>query len=107
MLTFCPSHFSADELREAMAAAPPGETIVYYEGNLAADLRLAQINKDSSAAELRLVARMALEASERGEAHLTQRRVAAETCQYRLTKAHPESRSPLRESAKRVAREAA
>lgn len=68
-------HVTATEFREWVAAAKPGEALVYAVGLLGPDTDRGFIAKDAGAPEAHALADAAYEVWKRGDAHLVQRRV--------------------------------
>jgi hypothetical protein len=68
-------HITAREFREWLAAAKPGEALVYAVGELGTDTDRGFAAKDQGAPEAHALAGAAHKAWERGDAHLVQRRV--------------------------------
>jgi hypothetical protein len=92
MMTGACEHMSAQEFQERLTAATPGETLIYATGFLIVDLQQAFSDKLPTAGELNRLAGLALTASNKGGAHLTQRRVGPGRFEYRATKANGASR---------------
>jgi hypothetical protein len=69
------SYITATEFREWLAAAKPGEVLVYAVGELGTDIDLGFINKAAGAPEAHALAGAAYMAWKHGDAHLVQRRV--------------------------------
>jgi hypothetical protein len=69
------SHITAREFSEWLAAAKPGEVLVYAVGLLGPDTDRAFIAKDAGASEAHALADAAYTALKDGDAHLVQRRV--------------------------------
>jgi len=86
MMTGACEHMTAREFQERLSAAQPGAVIVYATGSLAEDIHHALLKKDPNAAELSQMAGLALGASNKGDAFLTQRRVGARRFEYRAQK---------------------
>jgi hypothetical protein len=68
-------HITATEFREWLAAAKPGDVLLYATGALGTDTDRGFITKDAGAPEAHALAGVAHKAWERGDAHLVQRRV--------------------------------
>jgi hypothetical protein len=68
-------HITTREFSEWLAAAKPGEALVYAVGLLGADIDRALIAKNAGAAEAHALAEAAYTAWQHGDAHLIQRRV--------------------------------
>jgi hypothetical protein len=68
-------HITATEFREWLAAAKPGEVLVYATGALGTDTDAGFIAKDQGAPEAHALAGAAYTAWKDGDAHLVQRRV--------------------------------
>jgi hypothetical protein len=68
-------HITATEFREWLAAAKPGEGLVYATGALGTDIDRALIAKDAGAPEAHALADATYTAWKGGDAHLVQRRV--------------------------------
>jgi hypothetical protein len=66
-------HLSANDLSHALAAAAPGDAIVYARGSLAFSIEEAKKSKNHH--ELELVRQLAWDAQAQGRACLTQRRI--------------------------------
>jgi hypothetical protein len=66
MTTLTCEHLTAGEFQERLTAAQPGPVIVCATGFLAEDIHCAFLNKDSGAAELNTLAKLALKASGQG-----------------------------------------
>jgi hypothetical protein len=87
MTTLTCEHMTAREFQEALTSAKPGEVFIYATGFLAADLPQAFLNKgDPGVAELNTLAQLALKASDKGNAFLTQRRIGHGRFEYRAQK---------------------
>jgi hypothetical protein len=65
----------ATEFREWLAAAKPGEVLVYATGLLGPDTDRGFVAKDAGASEAHALADAAYTAWKHGDAHLVQRRV--------------------------------
>jgi hypothetical protein len=70
-------HITTREFREWLAAAKPGDALVYAVGELGTDIDLGFINKAAGAPEAHALADTAHAAWKHGDAHLVQRRVGA------------------------------
>jgi hypothetical protein len=68
-------HITATEFREWLAAAAPGDALVYAVGLLGPDTDRGFIAKDPSASEAHALTDATHGAWKRGDAHLVQRRV--------------------------------
>jgi hypothetical protein len=68
-------HITATEFREWLAAAKPGDALVYAVGELGTDIDLGFIAKNAGAPEAHALAGAAYTAWKHGDAHLVQRRV--------------------------------
>jgi hypothetical protein len=68
-------HVTATEFREWLAAAKPGEVLVYAVGLLGPDTDRGFIAKNAGAPEAHALADTAHAALKHGDAHLVQRRV--------------------------------
>jgi hypothetical protein len=68
-------HITTREFCEWLAAAKPGEVLVYAVGLLGPDTDRGFIAKDAGAPEAHALAGAAYMAWQRGDAHLVQRRV--------------------------------
>jgi hypothetical protein len=68
-------HITATEFREWLAAAKPGDVLLYATGALGPDTDRGFIAKDAGAAEAHALAGAAHAAWKDGDAHLVQRRV--------------------------------
>jgi hypothetical protein len=68
-------HITTREFSEWLAAAKPGEALVYAVGLLGPDTDRALIAKDAGAPEAHALADAAYMAWQHGDAHLVQRRV--------------------------------
>jgi hypothetical protein len=68
-------YISAAEFREWLAAAKPGEVLVYAVGSLGPDTERGFVAKDQGAPEAHALAGVAYAAWKHGDAHLVQRRV--------------------------------
>jgi len=68
---------TADEFNAFLTAAQPGECAVYYRGYLARDMTTAPVRALALAARLAQV---------NGQATLTQRRLAEDLYEYRVTR---------------------
>jgi hypothetical protein len=68
-------HITARDFREWLAAAKPGEVLVYAVGLLGADTDRGFIAKNAGAPEAHALAGAAYTAWKHGDAHLVQRRV--------------------------------
>jgi hypothetical protein len=68
-------HITAPEFREWLAAAKPGEVLVYAVGLLGPDTDRGFIAKNAGAPEAHALAGAAYAAWKDGDAHLVQRRV--------------------------------
>jgi hypothetical protein len=68
-------HITATEFREWLAAAKPGDVLLYATGALGPDTDLGFINKNVGAPEAHALAGAAYMAWKHGDAHLLQRRV--------------------------------
>jgi hypothetical protein len=69
------SHITATEFREWLAAAKPGEVLMYAVGELGTDIDRGFIAKNAGAPEAHALAGAAYTAWKHGDAHLVQRRV--------------------------------
>jgi hypothetical protein len=69
------SHITTREFSEWLAAAKPGEVLVYAVGLLGPDTDRGFVAKDAGAPEAHALADAAYMAWQRGDAHLVQRRV--------------------------------
>jgi hypothetical protein len=69
------AYITATEFREWLAAAKPGEVLVYAVGLLGPDTDRGFIAKDADAPEAHALAEAAHTAWKHGDAHLVQRRV--------------------------------
>jgi hypothetical protein len=87
MMTGACEHMSAQEFQECLTAAKPGETFIYATGFLVIDVQEAFSDKLPTAGELNHLAGVALTASNKGHAFLTQRRVGPGRFEYSATKA--------------------
>jgi hypothetical protein len=70
-------HITAREFSEWLAAAKPGEVLVYAVGLLGPDTDRGFVAKDAGAPEAHALAGAAYTAWKHGDAHLVQRRVGA------------------------------
>jgi hypothetical protein len=68
------SHITATEFREWLAAAKPGDVLLYATGALGTDTDLGFVAKDAGAPEAHALAGAAHKAWKDGAAHLVQRR---------------------------------
>jgi hypothetical protein len=68
-------HITATEFREWLAAAAPGDVLLYATGSLGADTDLGFINKAAGAPEAHALADATYKVWKDGDAHLLQRRV--------------------------------
>jgi hypothetical protein len=78
-MTMDTEHITAAEFREWLAAAKPGDALVYAVGLLGPDTDRGLIAKDAGAPEARALAGAAYTAWKHGDAHLVQRRVGTAT----------------------------
>jgi hypothetical protein len=68
-------HITATEFREWLAAAKPGDVLLYATGSLGADTDAGFIAKHAGAPEAHALASAAYKAWKDGDAHFVQRRV--------------------------------
>jgi hypothetical protein len=71
------SYITATEFREWLAAAKPGDVLLYATGSLGTDTDRGFVAKDAGAPEAHALADAAYAAWKHGDAHLVQRRVGA------------------------------
>jgi hypothetical protein len=88
------SYLTANDFRVMLYQTPPGQTFVYFKGNLACDAFNAAKNKSPHLYEMKLTSGLAFEGSVAGALCLTQRILirrhdGSNTYEYRATKRKP------------------
>jgi hypothetical protein len=86
-------HMSPNEFMDAIRVTPPGDTFVYFTGDLSRALHA--LRRMDNATALRTLASLALAACERGDILLTQRRVGESMFEYRATVKRKRPKPPL------------